>query len=105
MKTEFVLLFLMLPILFQCIVGTLAVKKKVKLSLGLVGLINLLSTLLILFLVFKYIDYGAQQVQNHDGLWVVGLFALTGFGVLLSLIIFLVQWLVKRFHKPTEAKE
>ena len=106
MKTiEFALIFLIVPVLFQVVVGALVLMKKVKLSLLVVSLISMLSTLLMLFFLFHYIDYRARQVDNHDGLWVVGLFVLTGSGVVLSLFIFLIQWLVQKCRKPTEAKE
>lgn len=106
MKTiEFALAFLIVPTLFQLIVGTLVLKKKVKLSLLVVSLISMLSTLLLLFLLFHYIDYRARQVGNHDGLWVVALFILTGSGVIVSLFIFLIQWLIQKCRKPTEAKD
>jgi len=101
-----VLTSLIVPALFQLIVGTLVLKKKkVKLSFPIVSLISVLTSILIPILLLYYMDYGARQVNNHDGLWVVGLAALSGFGFTILLLIILIQWLIMKYWKPTVAKE
>lgn len=92
---------LIVPALFQLIVGTLVLKKKVKLSFPIVSLISVLTSIVIPILLFYYIGYLGRQVNNHDGLWMVGLVFLSGIGLIVLLIIILIQWLVLKYWKPT----
>ncbi len=96
---------LIVPALFQLIVGTLVLKKKVNMSLPIVSVISVLASILIPILLYYYMAYGARQVNNHDGLWAVALAILSGIGLLALLLIILIQWLVLKYRKPTVAKE
>ena len=94
-----------LPALFQLIVGYLVFKKRIKFSFSLVSVISVLSLAVIVIALFLRINYGARLVDNHDGLWVVGLAALSGFGFTILLLIILIQWLIMKYWKPTVAKK
>jgi len=98
--TAIALTSLIVPALFQLIVGTLVLKKKVKISFPIVSLISVFTSILIPILLYYYMDYGARQVDNHDGLWMVGLAILSGIGLIILLLILLIQWLVLKYRKP-----
>ena len=93
-----------LPALFQLIVGYLVFKKMIKFSFLLVSVISVITLAVIVVALFLRINYGARLVDNHDGLWVVGLTALSGFGFIILLLIILIQWLILKYWKPTVVK-
>ncbi|MDP4268803.1 MAG: hypothetical protein Q8909_01620 [Bacteroidota bacterium] len=101
LRILFVLLFL-IPIIFQLIWGTKAIKGDVKLKLWQVSVISLIGQILSIIINVNLMSIFITKAGHHDGLPIIGVFAIEGIIGILLLLIILIQAL---FHYLDRGKE
>lgn len=92
-----VYLIFFLPALYQVFIGTLALKKKIKISLLTVSMISVL-TLVFMASVFFYHAYGRQQ-DNQHALGFVGPSIMIFKGAIALVVTIVVQYIVLKTKK------
>lgn len=96
------LILILLPLLFQIIVGRKAVGGDIKLRFGTVCLISILGQIVLTIAAFNLIVYYLQKNKNPCGMPLVGLIMVSLFFSVILFITILIQNRIKKSYGDEE---
>jgi hypothetical protein len=102
------LILIVLPLLFQIIIGTKSIREDFKLKFGTVCLISLLLQILLSFVSIAIASYNFEQSlggkEYRCGMGLLGIFGLIFIFSVLLLITMIVQYFVKKYYERNKKR-